>query len=91
MFERQPHAAQAEERVRLALLGEARDRLVAARIERADGDGLARCPFGDPPIGAAWRSSSGSAPVPNRSSVRTRPMPSQDAGIEAVELRPPRC
>ena len=45
MPQRQPHAAHAEKRIDVARLRQARDRLVAAGIEGADGNRLAGGPF----------------------------------------------
>ena len=50
VLQREPHAAQAEERVRLAVLGDTGNRLVAAGVEGADGDGPACRPFGNAPV-----------------------------------------
>ena len=67
--------------------GQARHRLVAAGVERADGDGP---PAG--PVERPWRrrdtaSPRRAAPSPvNRNSVRTRPTPSQIATSSLVEL-----
>ncbi len=52
MAQAQAHAADAEERIGLALAGEAGHRLVAAGIERPDGDRAAARPFEDATIGA---------------------------------------
>ena len=77
--QRQPDAAQAEERIAL-LDGEAGHRLVAAGIDGADGDRLAAGPFQHLAVGGVLRLLVGQAGrLPNRNSVRIRPTPSQAA------------
>ena len=84
--QRQPDAAQAEERIAL-LDREARHRLVAAGIDGADGDRLARRPTPAPCGRRRYCvSSSGRPALPNRNSVRISPTPSQVAMSMRVDI-----